>query len=58
MNENQKKVTDEYRSNYEAIFGKKKEPVIAVEAKERVYKAEFKTLADPAFKSIVEKGIE
>lgn len=57
MNENQKKVTDEYRSNYEAIFGKKK-PVIAVEAKERVYKAEFKTLADPAFKSIVEKGIE
>lgn len=25
MNENQKKVTETYRSNYDAIFGKKKE---------------------------------
>ena len=27
MNENQKKTTDEYRSNYDNIFGKKNEPV-------------------------------
>lgn len=44
MNENQKKVTDTFRTNYDTIFGKKET---------RNYKAEFKTLADDTFKSVI-----
>jgi len=50
MNENQKKVTEQYRSNWDNIFGKKKEPV---KAHQRQYEKEFKTLADKAFSGII-----
>ena len=50
MNENQKKVTEQYRSNWDNIFVKKKEPV---KAYQRQYDKEFKTLADKAFSGII-----
>ena len=50
MNENQKKVTETYRSNWDNIFAKKKEPV---KPYERDYKAECKTLADKAFSTVI-----
>jgi len=54
MNENQKKVTETYRSNWDSIFGKKKEPV---KQHVRDYKAECKTLADSMFDSVINTNV-